>query len=82
MILCVLGLRFYYYFNHSNSAHQGHMEIVVLLIANGANLETTDEEGDSTLHFASFGYVSYIFDSFGRASATTHDMTLLVYRES
>jgi hypothetical protein len=27
----------------------------VLLIANGANLETTDEEGDSTLHFASFG---------------------------
>lgn len=39
------------------ASHQGHKEIVQLLLAAGANLELQDEDGDTALHYSSFGYV-------------------------
>jgi len=37
------------------AAHQGHIEIVTLLIAHGANLEIIDDDGDTALHYSAFG---------------------------
>ena len=37
------------------ASHQGHKEIVKLLIDAGANLDICDEDGDQALHFAAFG---------------------------
>lgn len=39
------------------AAHQGHIEIVVLLIAHGAQLEIADDEGDTACHYSAFGLV-------------------------
>lgn len=37
------------------SAHQGHMRIVKLLLRSGANVNTSDNDGDTCLHYAAFG---------------------------
>ena len=37
------------------ASHQGHLEIVKLLLAAGVSLQIHDEDGDSALHYASFG---------------------------
>ena len=37
------------------SAHQGHVDIVRLLLAAGANLELQDEDGDTALHYSALG---------------------------
>lgn len=37
------------------ACHQGHMEIVVMLISAGANLEVQDDDGDTALHYSAFG---------------------------
>lgn len=38
------------------AAHQGHLDIVRLLLAAGANLQMKDEDGDTALHYSAFGY--------------------------
>lgn len=37
------------------AAHQGHQNLVVLLLRLNANVNVVDKEGDSTLHYAAFG---------------------------
>lgn len=41
------------------ASHQGHKEIVQILLTAGANLELQDEDGDSALHYSAFGSVLY-----------------------
>lgn len=37
------------------AAHQGHVGIVKLLLRAGANVNTSDNDGDTCLHYAAFG---------------------------
>lgn len=37
------------------ASHQGHLEIVELLLSKAANLEVADDDGDKALHYATFG---------------------------
>lgn len=37
------------------SSHQGHTEIVALLLSKGACLDVADDDGDTALHYAAFG---------------------------
>ncbi len=37
------------------AAHQGHIDIVVILKAAGVNLEVSDDDGDTALHYSAFG---------------------------
>jgi len=37
------------------AAHQGHVDIVRILLSHGANLEQRDADGDTALHYACFG---------------------------
>lgn len=37
------------------AAHQGHKELCILLLDNGASLHAVDEDGDTPLHYAAFG---------------------------
>lgn len=37
------------------AAHQGHVDIVRVLLSHGANLEQRDADGDTALHYACFG---------------------------
>lgn len=37
------------------ASHQGHKEIILLLLEAGANLELQDEDGDTALHYSAFG---------------------------
>jgi E3 ubiquitin-protein ligase mind-bomb len=37
------------------AAHQGHIDIVRILLTHGANLEQRDADGDTALHYACFG---------------------------
>lgn len=37
------------------SSHQGHIDVVKFLVGSKANLEITDLEGDTALHFSCFG---------------------------
>ncbi|WAR14989.1 MIB2-like protein [Mya arenaria] len=37
------------------ASHQGHKDIVQLLLNAGANLEMQDEDGDTALHYSAFG---------------------------
>ncbi|XP_062889279.1 E3 ubiquitin-protein ligase MIB2 isoform X2 [Mobula hypostoma] len=37
------------------AAHQGHLEVVNILLQSNAKLEVHDEDGDTALHYASFG---------------------------
>ena len=37
------------------ACHQGHMEIVKMLLGAGANLEVQDDDGDTALHYSAFG---------------------------
>ena len=39
------------------ASHQGHIDIVKLLLAAGSNLELQDEDGDTALHYSAFGSV-------------------------
>ncbi len=39
------------------ASHQGHIEIVKLLLAAGSNMESQDEDGDTALHYSAFGSV-------------------------
>ena len=39
------------------AAHEGHQEIVVLLLNAGADAKIQDEDGDSAYHYAAYGYV-------------------------
>ena len=38
------------------ASHQGYLDIVQLLINANANLQLQDEDGDTALHYAAFGY--------------------------
>ena len=38
------------------ASHQGHLDIVKLLLAAGSNLELQDEDGDTALHYSAFGW--------------------------
>jgi len=37
------------------ASHQGHRDIITLLLSSGANLELPDEDGDTALHYSAFG---------------------------
>lgn len=37
------------------ASHQGHIDIVRILLSHGANLEQRDADGDTALHYACFG---------------------------
>jgi hypothetical protein len=37
------------------AAHQGHVDILRILLSHGANLEQRDADGDTALHYACFG---------------------------
>eukprot|EP00106_Octopus_bimaculoides_P008227 XP_014775669.1 PREDICTED: E3 ubiquitin-protein ligase MIB2-like [Octopus bimaculoides] len=37
------------------ASHQGHKDIVLMLLEAGANLELQDEDGDTALHYSAFG---------------------------
>ena len=37
------------------ASHQGHVEIVKILMSVGAGLELQDEDGDTALHYSAFG---------------------------
>ncbi|XP_029651673.1 E3 ubiquitin-protein ligase MIB2-like isoform X2 [Octopus sinensis] len=37
------------------ASHQGHKDIVIMLLDAGANLELQDEDGDTALHYSAFG---------------------------
>ena len=37
------------------ASHQGHKDIVQLLLASRASLEVKDEDGDTALHYSAFG---------------------------
>ena len=39
------------------ASHQGHHDVVELLISARANLELQDEDGDTALHYSAFGWV-------------------------
>ena len=38
------------------ACHQGHKDIVHVLLDAGANLELQDDDGDTALHYSAFGY--------------------------
>lgn len=38
------------------AAHQGHTELVGLLLSKAATLAIVDDDGDTALHYAAFGY--------------------------
>ncbi|KAG2459186.1 E3 ubiquitin-protein ligase MIB2 isoform X1 [Polypterus senegalus] len=42
------------------AAHQGHMEVVKILLQSNANIEIKDEDGDTCLHYTAFGNQSEI----------------------
>ena len=37
------------------ASHQGHLDIIQLLLVAGANLQLQDEDGDTALHYSAFG---------------------------
>lgn len=37
------------------ASHQGHTELVKLLLSKSASLEIADDDGDTALHYAAFG---------------------------
>ncbi|XP_075213933.1 E3 ubiquitin-protein ligase mind bomb 2 [Lycorma delicatula] len=37
------------------ACHQGHMELVCLLLTSGSSIELADNDGDTALHYAAFG---------------------------
>ena len=37
------------------ASHQGHLELVSLLLSRSASLEVADDDGDTALHYAAFG---------------------------
>ena len=41
------------------ASHQGFQNVVEEIIKAGANLEIKDDDGDSALHYAAFGWVSF-----------------------
>lgn len=42
------------------AAHQGQRELCSLLLDVGASLRAVDEDGDTPLHYAAFGYIEII----------------------
>lgn len=40
------------------AAHQGQRELCTLLLDAGASLRAVDEDGDTPLHYAAFGYIN------------------------
>lgn len=40
------------------AAHQGQRELCTLLLDAGASLRAIDEDGDTPLHYAAFGYIA------------------------
>ena len=41
------------------AAYEGQVEVVKFLLQNNADTAMTDNEGDTALHFAAFGYADY-----------------------
>jgi len=41
------------------AAHEGHKDVVILLLNAGADAKIQDEDGDSAFHYATIGYPSY-----------------------
>ena len=37
------------------AAHQGHMEVVKVLLQANSSIEAKDEDGDAALHYTAFG---------------------------
>lgn len=44
------------------ASHQGHKQIVVLLISKGAKVDMTDNNGDNAIHFATIGEQSEVLE--------------------
>jgi len=40
------------------AAHQGHQDVVVLLLNAGADATMKDEDGDNAYHYAAYGFIS------------------------
>ncbi|KAJ1522563.1 hypothetical protein ONE63_001749 [Megalurothrips usitatus] len=51
------------------ASHQGHAEIVHLLLSLGASLSLTDDDGDTALHYSAFGNQPDIMDFLLKAGA-------------
>ena len=39
------------------TCHEGYLDLMKYLLRQGMDLNETDDEGDSPLHYAAFGYV-------------------------
>lgn len=46
------------------AAHQGHLRIVKLLLRSGANVNTSDNDGDTCLHYAAFGNQPEVYNKY------------------
>uniref|UniRef100_A0A1Y1NC46 RING-type E3 ubiquitin transferase n=1 Tax=Photinus pyralis TaxID=7054 RepID=A0A1Y1NC46_PHOPY len=44
------------------AAHQGHVQVVKLLLRNGAAVNASDSDGDTCLHYAAFGNQSEVLE--------------------
>jgi len=40
------------------ASHEGHQDVVTVLLDAGADAKIQDEDGDSAYHYAAFGFVS------------------------
>lgn len=58
------------------ASHQGHISIVKLLIAAGANVKITDDEGDTPLHYAAFGNQSAVLEVLLEAEADVNAVNI------
>jgi E3 ubiquitin-protein ligase mind-bomb len=41
------------------ACHQGHIQVVQALLTAGAMLDLADDDGDTALHYSTFGYVQF-----------------------
>ncbi|GAB6018437.1 hypothetical protein CHUAL_000145 [Chamberlinius hualienensis] len=51
------------------ASHQGHIEIVKMLVTAGASLEIADDDGDTCVHYSAFGNQAEVMEYLLRKSA-------------